>query len=261
MNWMEGLAGRERGCRRGGNGGLNLYSSLFSISRTCRKLHGQLWIILQAAVLVCKCPYHNATCICVHAYVICHGSSFKPASLIQDILVSNASKLDSQSVSHSHCENRLHVRSLKPCITAANTATYARILLSPILGCAMEITLASAVRDPTLSLQVCSSVRSPVGSHDWLSNRGQNDGPSYDWTARHDTWHMDTDHHSVTLPCINDENQQKRWEEIWICNHQHHQHPHHSSLWLPKAYSISLYPSSSPNDDEIRLHNVRDNGP
>lgn len=167
MNWMEGLVERERGCRRGGNGGLNLYSSLFSISRTCRKLHGQLWIILQAAVLVCKCPYYNVTCICVHAYVICHGSSFKPASLMQDILVSNASKLDSQSVIHI-CENRLHVRSLKPCITVPNTATYARILLSPILGCAMEITLASAVRDPTPSLQVCSSVRPFAGGQPWL---------------------------------------------------------------------------------------------
>lgn len=100
----------ERECRRGGNGGLNLYSSLFSISRTCRKLHGQLWIMPQATALDGKCPYYSVTCIYVSACVICHGSSFKPASPLQDILAT----LDSQSVSHSHCENRLSVRSLKP---------------------------------------------------------------------------------------------------------------------------------------------------
>jgi hypothetical protein len=63
----------------------------------------------------------------------------------------------------------------------------------------MEITLASSVREPTLSPKVCSSVRLPVGSHDWLSNRGQSDCPSYNGTARHDTWHMDTNRHRAIV--------------------------------------------------------------
>ena len=63
----------------------------------------------------------------------------------------------------------------------------------------MEITVASSVREPTLSPKVCSSVRPPVGSHDWLSNRGQNDCPSYNGTASHDTWHMDTNRHRAIM--------------------------------------------------------------